>query len=70
MLLKETLVLLSADLFEELYAVRGECKAVCQELVRLAERFEKELDWKGDDDERDYIVELEKFEDSIRKEIL
>lgn len=66
--LKETLVLLSADLYELLYEKTNDYKSTVSEIVSLAEEFEKKLDWK-DDDDRDYIEELEKFEDSIIQSI-
>lgn len=36
----------------------------------MADQFEKELDWQGDENEdRDYILELEKFEEKAFKEL-
>lgn len=69
-LLKETIVLLSADLYQTFYD-SDECggwdEAVTK-IISLAEQFEKELDW-HDGDERDYIFELEKFEKKVLSEI-
>lgn len=63
-LLKETIVMLSADLYEFIYD-RAECwTEAASEIIRLATQFENELDWQ-DDDERDYLHELEKFEQKV-----
>lgn len=65
-LLMETIVLLSADLYQTIYDSRddGNYGDVASEIIGLAKQFEKELDWK-DDDSRDYITELEKFEKKV-----
>ena len=70
-LLHETIALLSADMFSDIYSPEDGLgyKETAAEIVSLAKRFEKELDWQGSDVEtRDYILELEKFEDKIRTE--
>lgn len=68
-LLQETIVLLSADLFDFIYEnVCPHWGDVCDEIIVLAERFEKELNWQ-DDDERDYISLLEEFEENYRNTI-
>lgn len=69
--LHETIALLSADMFESLYSPDDGMgySETASEIISLAERFEKELDWQGPDvDQRDYILELEKFENKILKE--
>lgn len=69
-LIQETIVLLSADLFNGIYSPdngMGYCETAA-EIISLAERFEKELGWQGGDDARDYILELEKFENKVRTE--
>lgn len=67
-LLKETLVMLSADLFGIVYE-HSECSSdACDTMICYAEQFEKELDWQ-DYDERDYIEELGKFERKIIDEL-
>jgi len=61
-LLKETIVLLAADIYPNVYKHAGEHWGdAVSEIIGLAEQFEEELDWK-DDDDRDYILELENFE--------
>lgn len=69
--LHETIAILSADMFESLYSPDDGMgySETASEIISLAERFEKELDWQGPDvDQRDYILELEKFENKILKE--
>lgn len=69
-LTKETIVLLAADIYQTIYD-RDECDGwgdACDDIIRYAEQFEKELDWQ-EDDERDYIVELEKFEKKVLDEL-
>lgn len=69
-LTKETIVLLAADIYQTIYD-RDECDGwgdACDDIIRYAEQFEKELDWQ-EDDERDYIVELEKFERKVLDEL-
>lgn len=69
-LLQETIVLLSADLFEFIYDnVCPHWGDVCDEIILLAERFEKELNWQ-EDDERDYIFLLEEFENNYRHNVM
>lgn len=67
-LLLETIVQLSADIYKQVYD-HCECYTEASaEIIRLARQFEKELNWK-EDDERDYIIELEKFEDEYLESI-
>lgn len=69
--LQETIALLSADLFTDIYSPdngMGYSETVA-EVISLAQRFDKELDWQGSDvEKRDYIIELEKFENKVRTE--
>lgn len=67
-LLLETIVQLSADIYKQVYD-HCECYTEASaEIIRLAREFEKELNWK-EDDERDYIIELEKFENEYLESI-
>ena len=63
--LAETYILLAADIYQKIYnmsEVGGYDVAV--ELVHNAAlRFEHELDWLGGSEERDYILEMEQFEE-------
>ena len=63
-LLKETIVLLSSDLFEKVYNHSDGWDDTAEKIIKLAEEFEKELNWQ-DDDTRDYLEELEKFENRV-----
>lgn len=60
-LLHETIAQLSADIYKDVYEHCESYTDTCETIVSLAKRFEKELNWQ-DNDERDYILELEKFE--------
>ena len=67
-LLLETIVQLSADIYQKVYD-HCECYTEASaEIIRLAREFEKELNWQ-EDDERDYIAELEKFENEYLESI-
>lgn len=69
-LLKETIVLLAADLYQTIYD-RDDCDGwgdACDSIIHYAEQFENELNWQ-EDDERDYIQELEKFEKKILNDL-
>lgn len=69
-LLQETIVLLSADLYQAIYQ-RDECGGwgdACDDIIRYAKQFERELKWREDDD-RDYLEELEKFEHKVLDEL-
>jgi hypothetical protein len=64
-LLGETMVMMGADLFEKLYNMSDELDytSTAVEIRDAAIEFEEQLDWKSDgSEERDYIEELEKFE--------
>lgn len=68
-LLQETIVLLAADIYQTIYD-SDSCDGwgdACDDIIRYAKQFEKELDWQ-DYDDRDYIQELDKFEEKILKE--
>ena len=69
----ETLILMSADLYQKIYNMSDDYMDYnrAARIVRvLADQFEKELDWQGDENEdRDYILELEKFEEKAFKEL-
>lgn len=64
-LLGETMVMMGADLFQTLYDMSDELDytMTAAEIRDAAIEFEEQLDWKSDgSEERDYIEELEKFE--------
>jgi len=68
-LLRETIAVLSADIYTIIYNPDKGMgwKETSAQIVSWAERFESELNWK-DDDERDFITELEKFERKVLEE--
>lgn len=64
--LAETFILMADDIYQKIYNMSGvEGYDVAVELLHdAALRFERELDWQGGEtEERDYIIELEKFEE-------
>jgi hypothetical protein len=69
----ETLIMMSADLYQKIYNMSDDNMDYnrAARIVRiLAGQFEKELDWQGGENEnRDYILELEKFEEKALKEL-
>ena len=70
-LLGETMVMMGADLFQALYDMSDELdyNATAAEIRDAAIEFEEQLNWKTDgSDERDYITELEKFEEKKLEE--
>ena len=66
-LLKETIALLSADIYSQVYEHSCGWGEAVESIVNLAEEFEKELNWQLHD-ERDYIEELERFERKVIEE--
>lgn len=69
-LLMETIVMLSADLFQEIYEKYETWSDTCEEIIKLAKQFEEELDWDANCDKFDYIEELEKFEQKVRETLI
>ena len=70
-LLGETMVMMGADLFQELYNMSDELdyNATAAEIRDAAIEFEEQLNWKSDgSDDRDYLVELDKFEEKKLEE--
>jgi len=69
----ETLILMSADLYQKIYNMSDDYmdyNRVVRIVRVLADQFEKELDWQGEENEdRDYILELEKFEEKAFKDL-
>ena len=69
----ETLILMAADIYQKIYDMSDDNMDYnrAARIVRvLADKFEKELDWQGsENEERDYILELEKFEEKALKDL-
>lgn len=74
MLLMESVVFLAVELYQKLYdadieGVSDDAHTCAAEVIGLARKFERELDWK-EDDERDYYEEVDKFVEKVRRERL
>ena len=70
-LLKESIVMLAADLYQDIYDNDG-CDGftdACETIIELAEEFERRLNWIANGDNLDYLEELEKFETNVRKKL-
>ena len=70
-LLKESIVMLAADLYQDIYDSDG-CDGfteACETIIQLAEKFERKLNWIERGDDLDYLEELEKFETNVRKRL-
>lgn len=69
----ETLILLSADIYQQVYDMTDDnmdYNRAARIVRKLADQFEKELDWQGSEfEDRDYILELEKFEEKALKQL-
>lgn len=63
--LGETFILMGGDLMTEVVKIVEDSQRAEQIIHEAAMKFEEELDWQGDSDERDYYIELEKFEDEL-----
>lgn len=63
--LAETYILLAADIYQKIYNMSevGGYDVAVDLLHNAAIRFEHELNWQGCSEERDYLIELEKFEE-------
>jgi hypothetical protein len=61
----ETYILMAADIYQKIYNMDnvGGYDIAVDLLHNAAIRFERELDWQGGSEERDYILEMEKFEE-------
>lgn len=70
-LLKESIVMLAADLYQDIYD-SDNCDGftdACGAIIELAEKFERKLKWEKNGDNLDYIEELEKFERKVRADL-
>ena len=67
-LLQETMIQLTADIYNQVYDYCDGYDEATEKIISLAKEFEKELDRK-ENDERDFIFELEKFEDKVLKSL-
>ena len=70
-LLKESIVMLAADLYQDIYN-SDNCDGwseTCETIINLAQKFERKLKWEKNGDNLDYIEELEKFERKVRADL-
>ena len=73
-LLQESIVFLAVELYQKLYdgdieGVSDDAFACAGEVIDLAKKFEEELNWQVDD-ERDYLDEIDKFVEKVRRKQL
>jgi hypothetical protein len=63
--MSETFILLAADIYQKIYNMSevGGYDVAVDLLHNAALRFEHELDWQGVSEKRDYLLEMEKFEE-------
>ena len=66
-LLQETIAILAGDIYAFVYGKLGGTFETAQEIIHLAKKFEESRNWEVSDDDSDYILELEKFEDEIKE---
>jgi hypothetical protein len=62
--LGETFILMGGDLMAEVVKIVEDSQRAEQIIHEAAMKFEEELNWQ-DNDERDYYIELDKFEDEL-----
>lgn len=63
MMVENAMIVMSGDMFQKIYDKLGEWTATADEIRYMAREFVSELKWKGEEDERDWIIELQRFED-------
>ena len=59
-LLQETIVQITATIYPQVYEKCESYTEATIEIIYLAKKFEEELNWQ-ENDERDYVEELDKF---------
>ena len=68
---EDAMIVMSGDLFQSIYDLGDFGWVYVTNLIKKwANEFMEQLDWKGVDDERDWLIELEKFEEKKIKELL
>lgn len=70
-MVEDAMVLISGDMFQKVYDLpeHNDYVLVTNLIKEWAREFVKQLDWQGDDDERDWLIELEKFEEKKFNEL-
>lgn len=63
-MIEDAMVIIAGDMFQKIYDLEDLGWVYVTQLIKLwAKKFVDELQWKGDDDERDWLIELENFEE-------
>ena len=62
-MIEDAQIIIAGDLFKEIYDLDDFGWVCVVGIIKMwAREFVDELNWQGDDDERDWVIELEKFE--------
>lgn len=63
-MVEDAMIVMSGDMFERIYGLSDNGWPFVVETIKdWANEFVSQLDWQGDGEERDWIFELEAFED-------
>ena len=63
-MIEDAMVVMSGDMFQKIYDLKDFGWVwVTNEIKSWAKEFVEQLDWQGCDDERDWLLALEAFED-------
>ena len=71
LLVEDAMILMAGDMFQKVYDLPNHNDYVLvKDIIKSwAREFVKQLDWQGEDDERDWFMEMENFEDAKFKEL-
>lgn len=63
-MIEDAMVVIAGDMFQKIYDLDDLGWVYVTQLIKSwAKKFIDELQWKGYDDERDWLIELENFEE-------
>lgn len=63
-MIEDAMVVIAGDMFQKIYDLDDLGWVYVTQLIKLwARKFVDELNWKGADDDRDWLIELEDFEE-------
>ena len=69
-MVEDAQILIAGDLFKEIYDLDDLGWVFVVGVIKMwAREFVDELNWQGDDDERDWLIELENFEERKFEEL-
>lgn len=69
-MIEDAQIIIAGDLFKEIYDLDDLGWVYVVGVIKMwAREFVDELDWQGDDDERDWLIELENFEERKFEEL-